>query len=208
MTPASSTKNANEKTYLALGDSYTIGESVAIAECFPMQTTDLLKEANLNIAVQIIAKTGWTTADLLSALAAENLPQNFDLVTLLIGVNNQYQQKSIEEYRNEFTTLLFKAIQYAGNNKNKVVVLSIPDYSVMPFSKNLDKQRIAKEVDAFNAINKEVSTQKGITYLDITAISREAATNEHLIAEDGLHPSAIQYSKWAALLALLLKKCL
>ena len=198
--------NTNEKTFLALGDSYTIGESVGTNERFPVQTKVLLQDSTNQIkAPQIIAQTGWTTSDLLTALQRENPPKNFDIVTLLIGVNNQYQGKSIDVYRNEFTTLLVKAIQYARENKNHVVVLSIPDYSVMPFSANMDKEKIAREIDAFNAVTKEVTRQMGVTYLDITPISREAATNPALIAGDGLHPSGDQYGRWSALLAPIIK---
>ncbi len=198
--------NTNEKKFLALGDSYTIGESVGTNERFPVQTEVLLQDSTHQIkAPQIIAQTGWTTTDLLAALQRENPPKNFDIVTLLIGVNNQYQGKSLDVYRNEFTTLLVKAIQYARENKNHVVVLSIPDYSVMPFSANLDKAKIAREIDAFNAVNKEVTRQIGVAYLDITPISREAATNPALIAGDGLHPSGEQYARWSALLAPIIK---
>lgn len=199
-------EDINGKSYLALGDSYTIGESVTASERFPMQTAALLKDSILQIKTpQIIAQTGWTTSDLLAALQRENPPSSFDMVTLLIGVNNQYQGKSIDVYRNEFSKLLVKSIQYARNNKNHVVVLSIPDYSVMPFSNNLDKPKIAREIDAFNAVNKEVTQQMGVAYLDITPISREASTNRALIAADGLHPSGEQYARWAALLAPLIK---
>ena len=198
--------NTNGKTYLALGDSYTIGESVAASERFSMQAVAFLKDSGLQINTpQIIAQTGWTTTDLLIALQRENPPKNFDLVTLLIGVNNQYQGKSIADYRSEFKTLVVKSIEYARDNKNHVIVLSIPDYSVMPFSKNLDKQKIAREIDDYNYINKQVCQQMGVTYLNVTAISREAATNKALIAEDGLHPSAEQYARWSALLAPLIK---
>ena len=196
----------NGKSYLAIGDSYTIGESVGTNERFPIQTAALLQDSNRLIKTpKIIAQTGWTTGDLLSALQRENPPKNYDIVTLLIGVNNQYQSRSLDIYRNEYTTLLVKAIQYAREDKNHVFVLSIPDYSVMPYAANMDKQKIAREIDAFNAVNKEVTLQMGVTYLDITPISREAATNAALIAGDGLHPSAEQYARWSALLAPIIK---
>ena len=198
---------SNQKTYLALGDSYTIGESVGTNERFPVQTRALLLDSIPQIKTpQIIAQTGWTTADLISALQRENLPKNFDIVTLLIGVNNQYQRKSIDVYRNEFTTLLVKAIQFARENKNHVFVLSIPDYSVTPFAANMDKAKIAREIDEYNFISKEVCYQMGVTYLNITPISREAATNPALIAGDGLHPSGAQYARWSALLAPIIKE--
>lgn len=198
--------NKNGISYLALGDSYTIGERVAVNDRFPMQTTALLKNNDLQFQTpQIIATTGWTTTDLLNAIQEEKLSKGYDVVTLLIGVNNQYQRKSIDDYRDEFTALLNLSIQFARNNKNHVIVLSIPDYSVMPFSANLNKQLIARDIDAFNAVNKEVTESLGVTYLDITAISREAATNMDLVADDGLHPSGEQYGRWAALLAPLIK---
>lgn len=194
------------KTYLALGDSYTIGQSVPEAERFPNQTAELLMKQNINIKdVKIIAVTGWTTSNLINALNSNPPQQNYSFVSLLIGVNNQYQHRDTNEYKMEFTLLLNRSIQYAGGNKDRVFVLSIPDYSVTPFAQNSDTAKISKEIDAFNAINKTISGQVGVSYLDITAISREAKNDPGLIAADGLHPSGRQYKRWAELLAMFMK---
>lgn len=200
---------ASDKTYLALGDSYTIGQSVSADEPFPVQTTALLNAQGLHLKPpQIIARTGWTTGDLLSSLSAANLSNNYDVVTLLIGVNNQYQGRSQAEYRTQFTELLNKAIFYAADRKNRVFVLSIPDYSVTPYAQGSDTAKIAREINEFNAINKEITLGMGIKYLDITPISREARTDASLIAQDGLHPSGKQYARWSALLMPLIKASL
>ena len=189
-------------SFLALGDSYTIGQSVTEVERFPNITAELLKAMGKGNSVpKIIATTGWTTTNLLAALAANPPGNNYDVVTLLIGVNNQYQGRSIAEYRMEFTQLLVKAIEYARGNKTHVFVLSIPDYSVTPFAQNSDIARIAMEIDLFNSVNKEISNAYGVNYLDITPISREGKTDNSLHANDGLHPSGKQYRRWATLLA-------
>lgn len=190
------------KTYLALGDSYTIGESVFEQERFPVQTVQILKNKNIGIdAPDIVAKTGWTTANLLDALNSVPPQKIYSFVTLLIGVNNQYQGRSLEEYKLQFTELLHKAISYAGDNKDHVFVLSIPDYSVTPFASGRDAGAIANEIDAFNSANKSISISAGVHYIDITPISRNAKSDPSLIAEDGLHPSGLQYKKWSGLLA-------
>lgn len=195
------------KTYLALGDSYTIGQSVSQAERFPNQTVSLLRAQNIKINdANIIATTGWTTRNLIDALNAATLQTNYDVVSLLIGVNNQYQGKSIEEYKTEFTLLLNRSIQFAGNKPANVFVLSIPDYSVTPFASGSNKPKIAAEIDQFNAANKTISLQLGVNYLDITSISREP--DPGLIATDGLHPSGKQYKRWADLLAPMMKQVL
>lgn len=193
------------KNYLALGDSYTIGQSVTEPERFPNQTVALLRAQNIKINdPKIIATTGWTTKNLLDALDAAKPQNNYDVVSLLIGVNNQYQGKSIGEYKTEFTILLNRAIQYAAGKPLHVFVLSIPDYSVTPFASGSDKQKIAMEIDQFNAVNKSISNQAGVNYLDITSISREP--DPALIASDGLHPSGKQYKRWADLLAPMIYK--
>lgn len=194
------------KKFLALGDSYTIGQSVSIDQRFPYQTARLLlAEGTAVMEPTIIATTGWTTGDLIGALQSNPPANNNDIVTLLIGVNNQYQRRSQEEYRTEFTTLLNNAITYAGGNKKHVFVLSIPDYSVTPFASGSDKEKIAREIDEFNAINKEITLRAGISYIDITPISRRGATDATLQATDGLHPSGKQYGLWADLLAPVIK---
>ncbi len=191
------------RTYLALGDSYTIGSSVTELERFPMQTTQLLKQQNIDIeSPEIIAVNGWTTLNLLTALNSNPPKKNsYTFVTLLIGVNNQYQGGSLEEYRNHFSTLLAMAISYTGNIKSHVFVLSIPDYSITPFARGSNTEKIASEIDAFNTANKTISLNAGIHYIDVTSISREAKNDPSLIAGDGLHPSGLQYKKWSDLLA-------
>jgi lysophospholipase L1-like esterase len=195
------------KTYLALGDSYTIGESVSESGRYPVQTVNLLRLQNIQIKdPDIIAITGWTTGNLINALDNNPPKNNYSIVSLLIGVNNQYQHQSIEEYKPEFTELVNRAIAYAGDNKSHVFVLSIPDYSVTPFAANLDTAKIAKEIDEFNDANKMISLNAGVHYLDITPVSREAKYNLLLIAGDGLHPSAYQYEQWSKLLAPMMQQ--
>jgi len=191
--------NKNTLQYLALGDSYTIGESVDLTLSFPYQLKTNLATQGYTVAdPKIIAVTGWTTTDLIKAIAQANLTQKYDFVTLLIGVNNQYQGKSQTQYRAEFIQLLNTAIAFANGNKKHVFVLSIPDYSVTPFAQNSDKAKIASEIDQFNDINLYESTNAGVNYLNITGISRQATTDPTLIATDGLHPSAKMYSLWVA----------
>jgi lysophospholipase L1-like esterase len=195
--------------YLALGDSYTVGQSVPTDQRFPVQTTLLLSRQHITIQqLTVIATTGWTTGNLISSLNGNNPGNNFDFVTLLIGVNNQFQGRTKEEYRTEFTNLLNRSIGYVGNRKNRVFVLSIPDYSVTPFAVNRDTAFIARQINEFNAINKAVADSAGIKYLDITPISREGRSDPTLHASDGLHPSGKQYGRWAALLAPLMKQSL
>ncbi|MEO6639034.1 MAG: GDSL-type esterase/lipase family protein [Ginsengibacter sp.] len=148
----------NYKTYLALGDSYTIGQSVDVSQRFPVQTVQLLKQQNINVAdPTIIAVTGWTTRNLLDALDATSPAKNYSIVTLLIGVNNQYQGRSLNEYKVEFTELLRRSVIYAGGNKAHVFVISIPDYSVTPYARGADTAKIAREIDLFNAANKAIT---------------------------------------------------
>lgn len=198
---------ARVKTYLALGDSYTIGQSVSVEERFPNQVANLLKQDSILFeSPEIIARTGWTTLDLLTRLnTTAPLNQVYDVVTLLIGVNNQYQRLPQAKYREEFSQLLEKAINYAGKKREHVIVLSIPDYGVTPFGAGLNSAIITRQVDSFNLINREITNTEGCTYLDITPSSREALTNPTLVANDGLHPSGSEYRKWALFLAPLIK---
>jgi lysophospholipase L1-like esterase len=196
-------KPSGIKRLLALGDSYTIGQSVALYERFPNQTIDLLKAAGADIKypAEIIAQTGWTTQHLLNGMANAN-PQPtppYDLVTLLIGVNNQYQYLDTAQYRTQFIGCLNKAIAYSGNIKQRVFVLSIPDYGATPFGAS-NAIQIGLEIDRFNAINNQVCLQMNIDYTDITPSTRMAANNQSLVAVDGLHPSGMEYAKWAAML--------
>ncbi len=185
-------------TYLALGDSYTIGESVLIEKNFPNQVVTLLRKEKININdPAIVAKTGWTTDELQEQLSRVRLAVPFDFVTLLIGVNNQYRVRSAKEYAQQFEELLQQAIGYAGDKANHVIVLSIPDWGVTPFAKDRDRNKIAKEIDAFNAINEKIAKKYKVHYINITAFTREAATDKTLVTEDGLHPSAKDYGRWA-----------
>jgi len=202
-------KDTSMKYYLALGDSYTIGQSVAAPDRFPVQVVKMLNTSGYKMAkAEIIATTGWTTADLYDALKTKTSLLSYDVVSLLIGVNNQYQGLSLAEYRTEFTALLQRSIELAGNNPDRVFVLSIPDYSVTPFAAASDRKKIAKEIDAFNAVNKQVASFYKVHYLYVTGESRKAAADPGLIANDGLHFSGKAYRVWAKLLAGLMEKTL
>lgn len=185
------------KTYLALGDSYTIGESVAEAGRWPVQLVEALRNKGYLLgAPRIIARTGWTTDELSRALDNSNLDVPYDYVSLLIGVNNQYRGRPAEEFRAEFSLLLERAISYAGGNTNRVFVLSIPDWGVTPFASGRNPLKIAMEIDAYNAIKKEICEARGIAFFNITDISRQAPAKPSLLAEDTLHPSAEMYALW------------
>ena len=190
-------------SYLALGDSYTIGESVGMEDRYPVQVMRML---HLNDTPDIIATTGWTTADLLRALAVAKPAAGYQVVSLLIGVNNQYQGRSQAEYGEQFTELLKAAIDLAGNRPSHVIVLSIPDYSVTPFARQRDTAFIAAQIDSFNRINNRIAADYNVNYLDITAESRKAASDPTLIAGDGLHFSGKEYGIWASMMAPVLKK--
>jgi lysophospholipase L1-like esterase len=184
--------------YLALGDSYTIGESVPSNKNFPNQTAALLKKAEVTIeAPTIIAKTGWTTDELQEQLSRTRLAGPFDFVTLLIGVNNQYRGRSADEYAKQFEELLQQAIGYAGEKVNHVIVLSIPDWGVTPFAEGRDRKQIATAIDLYNSINQRISKQYKVHYINITPFTREAVTDKTFVAKDGLHPSAKDYARWA-----------
>ncbi|MBK0383732.1 SGNH/GDSL hydrolase family protein [Pedobacter sp. SD-b] len=200
-------KQLKTYTYLALGDSYTIGQSVAAKENFPNQLTALLNVDSLIVEKPtIVAKTGWTTDELINAIKTSELKTKYSFVTLLIGVNNQYRGYSIDKYKIEFKQLLETAIQKAGNNANKVFVISIPDYGITPFAQNSDREKIAREIDQYNQIALQITKDAKANYLDITPISREAKDNPALIAADGLHPSAEMYRLWVVELAKQVKK--
>jgi lysophospholipase L1-like esterase len=188
-------------TYLALGDSYTIGEAVPQNQSYPYQLTDLLNTNKFKVQTPtIIATTGWTTDDLIGAISRSDINgKTYDFVTLLIGVNDQYQQLSQDNYKIKFAQVLNTAIGFAKGDTSRVFVLSIPDWGVTPFAAGRDST-IGPQIDQFNAINKAISQKAGVHYLDITAISRLAATDPTLIAPDGLHPSGKMYGLWMGLL--------
>lgn len=185
-------------TYLALGDSYTIGESLPIYESFPYQTVQLLRKANIDCITEIVAKTGWTTDELQFAINGTKLLPRYDVVSLLIGVNNQYRNRSVIEYRDQFENLLRQAIQFAGNRSSHVFVLSIPDWGATPFAKDRDAKSITIEIDAFNVANKLTAEQYKVNYIDITPGTRLAAKDTSLLANDQLHYSAKEHANWAA----------
>ncbi|MDX1284458.1 MAG: SGNH/GDSL hydrolase family protein [Draconibacterium sp.] len=199
MISCSRSSSTLEKTssYLALGDSYTIGESVPERERFPVQLSILLNEAGIKTeSPKIIATTGWTTDELAEGIRNEKLNQEYNLVTLLIGVNNQYRGRDTAEYRLQFAELLQTAISFGAKNPKSVIVVSIPDYGVTPFAKDRNPEKIAREIDIFNQINKEESEITGTHYVNITPISKQAKTDSTLVAPDGLHPSGKMYSLW------------
>jgi lysophospholipase L1-like esterase len=187
--------------YLALGDSYTIGEAVPASDSYPYLLAAQLTVQKYPVKTPpIIATTGWTTDQLINAISTSGITgKKFDFVTLLIGVNDQFQNLSMDNYRTKFQQVLNTAINFANGNKNRVFVLSIPDYGVTPFAGGNDSV-IGPQIDQFNAINKQISTNAGVNYLDITPISREAAADLTLIAGDGLHPSGKMYQLWVNLL--------
>lgn len=224
-----SPKPASRQTirYLALGDSYTIGESVSENERWPVQLAERIKtspqiaaqlerdegsfehsshftqsnrETKGGIELTIIARTGWTTNELWQGIEQASLASPYDLVSLLIGVNNQYRGRPLEEYREQFRFLLSKAITYAGDDPKKVFVVSIPDWGVTPFAAGRDSTKIAAEIDAFNAVNHEEAEAAGVAYIDITPYSRAAGNDQSLIAPDGLHPSGKMYAGWVELI--------
>jgi len=206
MTHATPAGGGDRARILSLGDSYTIGESVSSDDRWPVQLVSLLRARGLDVAdPQIIARTGWTTRDLSAAIDEERPRGPFDLVTLLIGVNDQYRGRSADEYRPQFRLVLSRALTQAGRRSESVIVISIPDWGVTPHAQGRDRRKVAAGIDAFNAVNREEALAAGTHYADITGLSRLAANNRNLVAADGLHPSAAMYVEWAhALLPLAL----
>jgi lysophospholipase L1-like esterase len=184
-------------TYLALGDSYTIGESVEVDQRWPMQLAAELRTHGIDLTDPvIIARTGWTTADLQAAIERLYKGEQYDLVSLLIGVNNQYQGLSIDTFRQQFRELVAFAISAAGYDAARVIVLSIPDWGFTPFADRVDAGNVSAEIDAFNMVVREESEAAGVHYFDITPLTRPRAFDPELFAEDGLHPSAKMYGMW------------
>jgi len=196
-------------TYLALGDSYTIGEKVTAEENFPNQVIQLLKEKDFDFkSPEIIATTGWTTDELQAGIDKATLKKQYDFVSLLIGVNNQYRGRKVEDYIPEFESLLNQAIAFSGNKTDHVIVLSIPDWGVTPFAKDRDQQKITAEINEYNKANKAIADKYKVHYIDITESTRKAAHDSSLLAEDGLHPSGKEYKKWAEAVAGIMKAVL
>jgi lysophospholipase L1-like esterase len=185
-----------EATYLALGDSYTIGEGVPIEGRWPVQLVARLRERGVMVGdPRIIATTGWTTDELTRAMDEAGLRGSFGLVTLLIGVNNQYRGRSASEYREEFLVLLKRAIALAGDSR-RVIVVSIPDWGVTAFAEGRDRAAIGSEIDTFNAIAHDEAVRAHARWADVTPASRAAGAKPDMLVEDGLHPSAAQYATW------------
>jgi len=188
-----------EFRFLALGDSYTIGEAVLESERWPIQLAARLKEDSIKVKTQIIATTGWTTDELQRGITiAENLKPPYDLVSLLIGVNNQYRGYDEDQYEKEFKELLHKAIELADGNPHHVFVLSIPDYGVTSFTREngLDSEKIMHELDSYNAIAEKIAILSDVSFFNITPGSRQALNDSTLTASDGLHPSGKMYKIW------------
>jgi lysophospholipase L1-like esterase len=188
---------AGEMRFLALGDSYTIGEGVAEAERWPVRLAALLRERGVPVGdPEIIARTGWTTDELSAAIDEADPRGPYALVSLLIGVNNQYRGRDAEQYRAEFADLLRRAAGFAGGDASRVLVLSIPDWGVTPFADGRDRPRVAAEIDVYNAIAREEAARAGARYVDVTAQTRADPAS---LVSDGLHPSGRSYAEWARL---------
>lgn len=183
--------------HLALGDSYTIGEKVSVKNRWPNQLAKFLEAEDIQTEVTIIAHTGWTVDELWQGIQAAPPEGTYDLVTLLIGVNDQYRGYPVDGYREDFRFMLGKAIEYAGGNPDHVVVLSIPDWGFTPFAATRDTEPISRQIDEFNAVNLEETRSAGAHYVDVTLISRMGMDDFELLAGDRLHPSGKMYAMWA-----------
>ena len=193
-------KSTDTLRILALGDSYTIGEGMGAFDRWPVYLANRLRDKGMNIAQpQIIAKTGWTTSELIAGIERAKPQGVFHIVTLQIGVNNQFRGNSQVEYREQLVTLLEQAISYAGGDASHVLVLSIPDWGVTPFATGRDRTKIGQEIDEFNKIKRQETERLGCKFIDVTPISRQAKNDFTLVADDGLHPSSKMYAKWADL---------
>jgi len=191
------TQVSAQKRFLALGDSYTIGEAVEESQRWPsLFIHELNENGEFFNAPEIVAKTGWTTDELLAQMKDYSFQPPYDLVSLLIGVNNQYRGYSIETYRQEFKMLLNRAIDLADGKIENVFVVSIPDWGATPFAKDRNTEVIAAEILNFNLVNKEIAAEKGVLWIDIFEISQLANNDSSLTASDGLHPSVAMYQLW------------
>lgn len=188
-------------TYLALGDSYTVGEGLPLYDSFPYQLVQLLRDKNKQVyGPEIVAKTGWTTSELISHLDHIILNNAYDFATLLIGVNNQYRGLTAHEYEVDFEELVQKTVALVNNEAKRAVIISIPDWAKSPFAQGRDTEKIRREISNFNDINRSISVKYRCTYVDITTNSPETTSGRSFFAQDGLHPSAIAYKRWASLL--------
>jgi lysophospholipase L1-like esterase len=194
-------------SYLALGDSYTIGESVPLHQSFPYQVVQLLRKKGLHFyAPEIVAKTGWTTTELAAHILHTQLNPQYDYVSLLIGVNNQYRGLSIEDFKTDFDFLLKKALQFSGNKPTHVIVLSIPDWGFTPFAAGKDIEAISNQIDAFNAVCATAAQKSGVHYMNITDETRAEKNNLQALANDQLHYSGTTHLRWAEKVAGVISK--
>lgn len=188
--------------YLALGDSYTIGEQVPQNQSFPFQFRDLISRQDTSLPDPVVvAKTGWTSDELAMALQETPLSGPFSLVSLLIGVNDQYRGRTLESYLENLSSLISSAIALAGGDPNRVYLLSIPDWGTTPFAEGKDHEQIARQIDLFNQKKKERAAAAGTHFLDITDSTRAHGSRREYLVEDGLHPNGKEYAIWAARLA-------
>lgn len=195
--------------YLAIGDSYTIGEGVPVHQSFPYQLVQLLRKENFPVnAPEIIARTGWSSDELLAAVKRYKFLPAYDFATLLIGVNNQYRHKEVMQFKIDFENLVRRALALVGDKKSHLIVLTIPDYSVTPFAAHMDTEAISKDIDVYNSLITALCLQYKLPLVNITPSTRKAADNETLVAADKLHPSAKEYAKWAKKLLPLCTKLL
>lgn len=188
--------------YLALGDSYTIGESVPADGRWPHQLARALHEGGIALDEPLtIAATGWTTDELDAAIDAAAPQGPFDFASLLVGVNNQYRGRDVEEYAQAFAALLERTIGFAGGRAGRVLVLSIPDWGVTPFAaaSGRDTAAIARELDAYNAAARAICEARDVAFVDITPASRARGAEADMLAADGLHPSSSMYAEWTRL---------
>lgn len=196
--PSTNNIPTHKYTFLSLGDSYTIGESVPESDRWSVQLAAMLREKGVDVAPpDIIARTGWTTAELAEAIRKSGNTGTYDLVSLLIGVNNQYRCQPLDRYRAELRELLQTAIRFAKGKPGRVIVLSIPDWGVTPFARDRDPAKIAADIDTFNAACREEAQKAGVRFLDITPLTRQVANDPSQVASDGLHYSGRQHRRWA-----------
>ena len=189
--------NATGLRFLALGDSYTAGALVAANERFPIQLIRLLRAMGVNIQdPHVIAQPGWTSADLIAGIAAANLSNTYDLITLLTGFANQYRGQALDDYRQQLRELIQRAVELAGGDENRILVMSIPDWGQTPYAKNFNRALIAEQIDAYNQINRAEANQAGAHYVDITSKARALSKQPGMLASDELHPSGLQYTAW------------
>ena len=189
----------NRPTYslLALGDSYTIGEGVEQAASWPYLLSERLESAeSITLLPEVVARTGWTTSDLLNGIERQALATYYDVVSLLIGVNNQYRGLGLESYRSELLQLVEIAVALANNKRSSVVIVSIPDWGISPFEKDRDKEQVGREIDQYNHVNRSLAEEFGLRYVDVTGVSRTCSDRPLYFAADGLHPSGDQYELW------------